>query len=545
MGLIAWRWIARKTELSIFPDISPKWGGWSSWKPSQAREVVFENIKSRKPLYIAPYLLGGLGQVNDLDDTENFYEFSNDPTFEPGLDVKYGITGNLTLDVTLNTDFAQVEADDQQVNLTRFSLFFPEKRLFFQERSSVFDFSLGGPSRLFYSRRIGLFDEAPVRIFGGVRVVGRQGPWDIGFLNMQTAETSDVTSRNYGVLRLRRRVINANTYVGGILTSIVGLDGTYNTAYGLDGIFRFSEDQYLGLMWTQTFENDAKNNLLSLDPAKVRISLERRTIEGLGYNFSLSRSGEYFNPAMGFEMRKNYARFGNRISYGWLPGEQSKLFQFGFAIEGSITKNTVSNITESIEIGPAFEFQTKSFFTGNIKPKYYYENLPDTFSLSDDAEVPSGEYNYNGIEAMFMTPMSGMFFTMANLQVGSFYDGSRMTIDFTPQLNFASGIELSGFYQYNRIKFPDRGQDFVAHISRIKVLLMFNTKVSLSSFIQYNSAIDAVITNVRFRYNPREGNDFYIVYNEGINTDRYREFPNLPFTSERTILLKYTYTFNL
>jgi len=245
MGLIVWRWIPHKDEQTIFPAIPNDYGQWSAWKPSKAQEVVIQGIRSRKPFYVTPYFLGGYGLSNELNEAETAYERTEEPEFELGLDVKYGLTSNLTLDVTLNTDFAQVEADDEQVNLTRFSLFFPEKRLFFQERSSNFEFNIGGPQQVFYSRRIGIHNGKPVRIWGGARIVGRVGPWDVGLLNMQTARTKEVVSENFGVLRIRRQVINPNTYVGGIATSRIGVDGQYNVTYGLVGIFRLYGDDYL------------------------------------------------------------------------------------------------------------------------------------------------------------------------------------------------------------------------------------------------------------------------------------------------------------
>ncbi|MFC1693811.1 DUF5916 domain-containing protein [Candidatus Latescibacterota bacterium] len=122
MGLIFWRWIARKSEMVISPSIPPKWGNSSPYKSSQAQKVVFEGIRSSKPLYVTPYVVGGIGQTTELNNEETAYRRLNDTEKEIGLDVKYGLTNNLTLDVTLNTDFAQVEADDQQVNLTRYSL---------------------------------------------------------------------------------------------------------------------------------------------------------------------------------------------------------------------------------------------------------------------------------------------------------------------------------------------------------------------------------------------------------------------------------------
>ncbi|MCP4215129.1 MAG: carbohydrate binding family 9 domain-containing protein [bacterium] len=187
MGLISWRRHARTNAYTIFPDIPPKWFTRSRWKVSRAREIVLTGIKSKRPLYIAPYLLGGLNQTPVLNSEGTAYETQNDSTFEAGLDIKYGLSNNLTLDVTVNTDFAQVEADDQQLNLTRYSLFFPEKRLFFQERSANFDFCFDDTNRLFYSRRLGIRDGQQVRILGGVRMVGRVGAWDIGVRGMQTA----------------------------------------------------------------------------------------------------------------------------------------------------------------------------------------------------------------------------------------------------------------------------------------------------------------------------------------------------------------------
>ena len=141
MGMIIQRWIPAKNETDVYPAIPPNWGETSAMKPSQAQEIVLRGVKPSKPLYIAPYALVGYESKFDLNNNETAYDKSGKPIYEAGLDVKYGITSNLVLDLTANTDFAQVEADDQQVNLTRFSLYFPEKRLFFLERASVFDFS--------------------------------------------------------------------------------------------------------------------------------------------------------------------------------------------------------------------------------------------------------------------------------------------------------------------------------------------------------------------------------------------------------------------
>ena len=557
MGFIAWRFIPNSNELVMFPIIDPKFGGWAFLKPSQAQEVTFKDMMPKKPVYITPYALAGWQESSTLNHAETEYLYQSEPVFKVGGDLKYGITSNLTLDVTVNTDFAQVEADDQQVNLTRFSLFFPEKRQFFQERSSVFDFNLGGPNNLFYSRRIGLYEGVVVPIYGGVRLVGRAGKWDIGFLNMQTAaahgysEVHDLqdsvlqVSENFGVLRARRQVINENSYVGAILTSRIGIDGNYNIGYGVDGIFRIFGDDYIDIKWAQTFETDATNNPFSLAPTRLRLEWERRTIKKLAYNFSYSRSGEDFNPGVGFEARDNYTRFGNSVQWGWLPGENSKLYSHNIYLMGSYISRIENGSLESANIGPGWQFQTKSFFQGNFQLIYNVEDVDEEFDFSDDAGIPVGKYHFWNTKLMFTTPMTKPVWLIFMINTGQFYDGTRISFDVNPTWNVSSSLNLGLEYQYNQLNFQDRGEKFNAQIGRLKILYMLSTKFTVSAFIQYNSDLDAIASNIKLRYNPREGNDLYIVYNEGRNTRLDREIPRLPNISDRTIMIKYTYTFRL
>ncbi|NND14857.1 MAG: carbohydrate binding family 9 domain-containing protein, partial [Eudoraea sp.] len=186
MGISVQRKVARKRERLIFPAIPPI-TNWAFLRPSLAQKVLFTGIKPTKTIYVTPYLLGGHEMVNELNETGTGYTAEKDLEGQVGGDIKFSITNNVTADFTVNTDFAQAEADDQLVNLTRFSLFFPEKRQFFQERASIFNFKTGGLSRLFFSRRIGLTDDGEqVPIYGGLRLVGRMKTWDIGVLDMQT-----------------------------------------------------------------------------------------------------------------------------------------------------------------------------------------------------------------------------------------------------------------------------------------------------------------------------------------------------------------------
>ncbi len=546
MGLTAFRYIAGKFETDAFPLI-PQKHYFGNYKPSQTQEVLFEGLKSHNPLYITPYVLAGFGQSKKLNDAETAYNGTDKRVNELGLDVKYGLTNNLTLNATLNTDFAQVEADNQKINLTRYSLFFPEKRLFFQERSGNFDFRFEDSNRLFHSRHIGIHEGEQVRIYGGARLVGRVGLWDIGFLNMQTEQFKDLESENFGVLRLRMQVINPYSYIGCIATSRVGTDSTWNAVYGIDGIFRLFEngDDYLTLKWAQSYENDFSNKPVSLEPSKIYINWARRSEKGLSYDFSYSRSGRNFNPGVGYERRNDYTRFGDRVQYGRFPGKESLLQNYKVFMEGIIFIHNDNKKIESSEIGTGWQFEAKSNTYASIKIKQYQEVVKDSFSFSGDADVPAGKFTFYGLEAEYDPYRGNPYRIGIAIDAGSFYDGRRITMSLTPRTNISAHLQIEGTYQLNRVEFPARNQKFTGHIGRLKALAFLNAKHSLIAFVQYNSANNKIFTNLRYRYNPREGIDFYIVYDEGLNTDRERKIPALPRSGNRTIMLKFNYTFKV
>jgi len=546
MGLISWRWSAHNNETVTFPSIDPKYGMWATWKPSLAQKVIFQDVKPTKPVYLSPYILGGYTNDNSLNDEETEYINEKEFTREIGGDLKYSITSNLTMDLTVNTDFAQVEADDQQINLTRFSLFFPEKRMFFQERASIFNFNLGGPNNLFYSRRIGLDDDGnKVKIYGGARMYGRVGKWDLGFLNMQTAKTDDVVSENFGVLRLRRQVLNPNSNIGGMLTTRIGTNGNYNVAYGFDGIFRVFGDDYVSLKFAQTYETGVNSQFASLAPTRMRLYWERRSEKGLGYSFSLSHSGEEFNPGLGFEIRDDYRAYRGQIQWGWLPDEHSKLFSHNANFEAINFYSAITGDLESSAIGPGWQFQTKNLFMGQFQIKRMEEIIDEEFEFTNEVNVPVGHYKFYGIEAMGMTPMTKKVYAEMMFEGGQFYDGNQISLMVSPYMNLSSSILISGTYRFDAINFDERNQEMRNHIAMLKLQYMHSTKLSASTFVQYNTLNAAFVGNFRLRYNPREGNDFYLVFNEIRNLKPEIETPRLPDLANRTILLKYTHTFIL
>ncbi len=545
MGMSIFRWIPAKNEGDIFPATSNEWGLTSHLKPSKYEEVVFEDLSPKKPLYITPYLLTGFEQQNELNDAETAYENSQDFKFEPGLDIKYGINPNTVLDLTVNTDFAQVEADDQQFNTTRFSLFFPEKRKFFLERSSIFDFSMGGRNNLFYSRRIGLYEGDPVRIWGGARLNSRIKDWDLGVLNLQTASFEDLPSENFGAFRVKKRAFNEYSYLGGMLTTRLGVDGRYNIGYGLDGVVRVFGDDYLTIRMAQTLHDGAENKPLSMDPTSITLNWERRKREGLSYSAGLTYSGTDFEPGVGFEMIDDFIATAPRLQYTWISPEESWLQTHNISLFNYAFYRIPEYSLMMYMLNPTWSFSSKNSWMGSAGPVFRIDQLVEDFELSDSVTVPVGRYEYLSGELMLQTPGSSSFYTIIMFEGGGYFDGYKLTPSFQPIWNIGASVELGGMYQLDLIRFPDRQESLNNHIAGLQALYMFSTKLSFSAFVQYNSAINKVLSNVRFRYNPKEGTDLFVVFNEGRNTYLERELPNLPEYDTRNITIKFTYTFEV
>lgn len=547
-GLSVYRWLTTTNERHLFPDISPEFNNGYR-KPSQMQDVILEGIERRNPLYVSPYVLGGGNQFAELNEAGSAYELDGDPSREIGLDLKYNLTPNLTLDLTANTDFAQVEADDQQINLTRFSLFFPEKRQFFQERAGIFDFDTGGASsRLFHSRRIGLVNGEPVRVLGGARMVGRINAWDVGFLNMQTARQDGLPTENFGVLRLRKQAFNAYSTVGGMVTSRLDEDGTYNVAVGLDGIIRVIGDEYLTMKWVQSFDEAHvdSDDYQFLDASRAVFNWTRRKIEGLSYDLGVTWSGPDYLPGMGFTRRTDFTHVSPDVNYQNFKDASSPLRRYWIGNWTSAYFRNGDGTVESFWAHPFYWFELKNGATFLISTDHFYEDVLSPFSLAEDVEVPTGSYWFHDVWLEAGAPEGWQFRPEAEVISGSFYDGWRTSLSPGLAWNVSKHLELGASYGLNIIRFPDRDQRFTAHLPRVRIRAALNTHFSAASFVQYNSLAGRLSLNTRLRYHFGEGHDLWLVYNEGVNTDRFQpQAPRLPVTESRTFLLKYTHTFIL
>jgi hypothetical protein len=543
MGVTVWRNIARKSEIISWPGIEHRWGFFSIVKASQTRPVVLEGVERLNPVYVTPYALSGPSRRNRLDADRTAWLPEDDWTRDLGLDVKLSPSSNLVIDLTANTDFAQVEADDQQVNLTRFSLFFPERRLFFQERGELFEFAMGGSDRLFYTRRIGLVDGVPTRIYGGARATGRIGGWDVGVLNLQTAASGVTGSENSGVVRLRRQVLNPASYVGALATSRLESGGSRSFAGGADALLNLGGSNYLWLAAAATVaEGDSAG---SSERLFTRARWERRGIYGLGVDAEVAHVGAGFQPSLGFLARRNHLRTTGSLGWGWRMAEGSFLLRQRLSAGFQAYRRYEDGELESGEVTPAWYLETPGGHNLTVTGALRHEDLVRGFTIASELTIPEGRYRYGSGRIAYSPSSSWPLRLSADAEVGSFYDGSLVSASLTPTWNASRHLEMSGTWQVNRIAFPERDQERTTHVGRLRTVLMLNTQLSGVALVQLNSATDALLVNLRLRYNPREGNDLYVVYNHGLSTDRFALDPVRPLTDNRTLLVKYSHTLRL
>lgn len=543
MGLTVTRLVSRTGERVTFPAIDPK---FEFRQPSVAQDVRLRGVRSPNPVYITPYVLGGLYRSPSQQGADGAVGFDQKTTAEFGLDLRYALSGNLNLDLTVNTDFAQVEADDQQINLDRFPLFFPEKRRFFQERSGIFDFPMGAGSRLFHSRRIGLTEgREPVPVLAGARLVGRVGEWDVGILDMHTDALGATKAENFGVARIRRRVLNPYSTIGVMATSRIR-SGEYNVAGGADAVLRLFGDEYLTLKWTASADDEDADGVGLFDRSHLYVRWQRRTNRGLAYTISSTRSGPSYDPELGFLPRRDFTTL-NMLSELFLYTDNHSWLRRVWP--GILAFSTFRNTDGALESGQYalwLQWETKGGGGGWIEPKLFRENVAAPFLIGGEAEVPAGDYTFADLQLVWTMPAGQRLRSDIDLRAGSYFDGTRIQATVRPTWNVSQHLELGGDYLYSRIRFGERGQGTDLHLAGLRIRTAANSKASGNALIQYNSTTDRLDFNLRLRYNFAEGTDLWLVYNEGLETSRTTDPSGIraPLSAARSLILKYSHTFS-
>ena len=555
-GLQIGRRIYHKNE-SVYLTPVPISAGPGLFRLSVAGTVTGIDVPAgNRTFEIKPYAIGS--SATDLTSTP---QVRNDGDGDFGVDVKYGITQNLTADFTYNTDFAQVEVDEQQVNLTRFSLFFPEKREFFLESRGTFDFGrgvafggLGGPGgggrpgsggffgggdvpTIFFSRRIGLESGHTVPILGGGRLTGKTGPFTVGALNIQTDDiaTSGIAGTNFTALRLKRDILRRSS-IGGIFTNrSVSLEGDgSNQAFGVDGVFSFYDNLNFNGYWarTETPGLDSENESYQ---AAVTYNGD---LYALGIDHLLV--GENFNPEVGFLRRSDFRRTFIQSQFSPRPTTIDLVRQFTFG--GKIDYiETVAGQLETRNLNASFEteFENSDLFIADVQQSY--EFLFDPFDIASGISIPVGGYEFQDYYVAYTMGAQRRLSGRLSLQIGEFFGGditavgyTRGRIEITPQFSFEPSVSV------NKIELPQG--NFTTTLGTTRVTYTFTPRMFFGGLLQYNSSRNSLSTNLRLRWEYQPGSELFVVYNDQRDTHLApgRDFPML---ENRAFVVKFTRLF--
>ena len=539
-GLNLSRGIRRTNEEGTWAPVPSSYGGRAKYRTAYMGNLVgLEGIKPKKQIELLPYILPGVSRVEEDDET--------DGEFEMGLDLKYGVTTNLIADLTLNTDFAQVEADEEQVNLTRFSLFFPEKRPFFLEGAGLFDFGVPRPSfrrpppfLLFYSRRIGIEEGHAIPIIGGGKITGKMGPYGVGLLNVFTNEFHtdesitdpdeivDVPRTNYSVLRMTRDLFSGSR-VG--LIAINKQDSeNYNRAGGLDFSYRPADRLEIRGLWARTAdsEEDVGNGDAWYIGSNWRDDL-----------FDLSAGytdiGDNFNPEVGYVRHQGSRRVHSEMQYTPRPRKFGiREIQAGPEVDYILTQE---NELETLDITLESRIELNNGERITFQVRRTEEHLEEDFDVYDDIIIPVDEYEFNWVRVMVETDESKMFAGRFGVEVGDFYDGTSRGFEVDAGFKPNGRFVLETQYQFARVELPVGSFD--AHVLASRAVYSFSTRFFAKLFAQWNSADDVVSTNFLLNYIYRPGSDFYLVFNQVFDEDN-----GTIGLSESTLVGKMTYWWN-
>ena len=456
----------------------------------------------------------------------------NDVKADVGVDAKYGLTQNMTVDLTYNTDFAQVEADQQQVNLTRFSLFFPEKRDFFLENQGTFtfggasSFSQGDTPILFYSRRIGLERGLAVPIRGGGRLTGRMGRYTLGVINMETGEENAAAAAptNFSVVRVKRDILRRSN-VGLLMTGRKASEGGLqdNFAYGVDSTFAFFQNLAINSYWARTEDDPRSRRPDRRDRASYRSQLD---YNGDRYGLQLERLavGNGFAPGVGYVRRADMRRSYGEARFSPRPRRNNVVRKYSFTGSVAYIENGAGRLeTREQQAEFGIDFQNADRFIATYTTTY--EFLPAPFRIARNVTLPVGGYGFDGVRVQYNRANRQRYAGNVSVETGSFYNGRKTAFSLASgRANVTARFSLEPTYTVNWVNLEEG--DFTSQLVGSRVTFTATPFMFTSALLQYNSDTHSMSSNVRLRWEYRPGSELFIVYNDERDTFG-RRFPDL------------------
>jgi hypothetical protein len=499
------RRIRRNNEIAFWAPLSQD---RTLYRVSEAGSIQGIRVPRQRNLQITPYVLGNAQRGGALSGTET--------NTEVGFDLKYSITPSLTLDATVNTDFAQVEVDEQQVNLDRFSLFFPEKRPFFLENAGQFTVGTPREVELFFSRRIGIGAAGgQTPIDGGLRLSGKVGgTTNVGLLYMGSEAVSGVASGNeYVVARVNQEFSNRSS-LGFLAVSRDG-DGSLlgngnddeNQTYAIDGRLGIGDNALL-LAWAAKTSTPGRNGKDDAFAVNGEYDDSDWTLR-LGY----SEVGGDFNPEVGFLARRDYRKFDTTILRRIRPANSKRIFELrphisyrGFWDFDGFQETGFLHVDSIIEWKSGIEFRSGVNFTR--------EGVKAPFDIVNGVTIQPGTYDHEELVLEFLGNQSAPLNFSVRSFIGGRFGGDRVTLE--PTIRYRIGEKFSSEFSYNYNKFdlPVPGGDFTANLARLRLSYSFTPKMLLQALMQYNDTDDQLSTNLRFSWLKSGNTGLYLVYNE-------------------------------
>ncbi|MFG0329304.1 MAG: DUF5916 domain-containing protein [Phycisphaerales bacterium] len=512
---------------------------WTAASPNKSLRTVadfgnlegIEEIDQGLGLDFKPFIVGTYQLENNEGRDEEF-------ELEPGFDLFWKITPSLTAALTVNTDFAETEVDERRVNLTRFPLFFPEKRDFFLQDAYVFNF--GGIRRTplpFFSRRIGIGpggQEVPIDV--GVKLTGNADRWNIGVLSVMTEAAAGVEEKNLSVGRVAYQIGDEST-VGAIFTSGDPRTNGDNNLVGLDLNLRDSNfdgsNALEGHAWLQsTDSSDADGGREFAWGGSILYPNDR-----VNWDLFFAQIDEGYNPALGFVSRRGIREYGGSYRYRWRP-EDSWMRRFDLGSRFFLV-TTLDNEIETLSItAPGVEFENNAGDEFEIDPEFNREQLFEPFEIADGVIIPVGVYDFARLETSMRTSSGRPFGVGVGVEFGDFFTGSRTDYEAELEWRASEHFFASAGYEMNDIDLPQG--DFITRIIRGRVNVMFTPDLSWNTIAQYDNVSESFGVNSRVRWEIEPGNELFVVVNSGFDVDNgsFRAT-----TSEITTKLGWTFRF--
>ena len=478
----------------------------------------------RRAATVTPYVLGST--VRDYADPAQT-AFGRDA--EIGGEAKIQVTQGLTLDMTVNTDFAQVEVDDQQVNLSRFSLLFPEKRPFFLENAGFFAVG-GGGADLFFSRRIGISGGQPVPIKGGGRLSGRLSGLNVGLLHILTGtNAADAPENTYSVARIARELPNRSRLGALVVNRTSNLDGDYNRTYAADWQLGLGDNltvtSFAAL--TDTPGREGADHAWNLTAGWSSRSLRA--------NVTVREIGENFNPEVGFVPRSGHRYMQVFALRNIRPARIFREIRphVSYYTYRSVRTGVERNFNESSRVHIDSHWEWPSGMELHTGTNYITEGLYESFAIpGTEVVVPQGTYSGWESAVVFFTDQSRTVSFNSRFNWGGFLSGSKRTT--SADMTFRQGTRASATVRvaYNDVSLPEG--DFTTALAGINLGWFFTPRVYVQSLIQYSDQIDTWSANVRFGWLNTAGTGLFLVYNE------VQEIEDLTGPLGRSLYLKFT-----